>query len=104
MRRAAAQRVGSEMTLSMYSQDDSDNDSIRGAGSEDTDIMSLEKMKTRDEESDNESRFDRSYFRFDHEESDGGPDHEGHVGGRALDAVIVGFCRELDPMRVCLLP
>ncbi|KAK3819696.1 MAG: glycoside hydrolase superfamily [Benniella sp.] len=107
MRRAAAQRVGSDMALSVDSQDESDNDSIRGTGSEDTDIMQLEKMKTRDEESDNESPFDRSYFRFDHEESDGGPDHEGHVGGRALDAVIVGFCRELGPMHsnvVCLLP
>ncbi|KAI7818264.1 glycoside hydrolase superfamily [Gamsiella multidivaricata] len=35
-----------------------------------------------------DSPFDRSYFRFEDEESDDGRYHESHVGGRALDAVV----------------
>ena len=36
-----------------------------------------------------DSPFDRAYFSFDHEESDDGRDHVHHIGGRALDAVVV---------------
>jgi hypothetical protein len=36
-----------------------------------------------------DSPFDRAYLSFDHEESDDGRDHVHHVGGRALDAVVV---------------
>lgn len=36
-----------------------------------------------------DSPFDRSYFRFEDEEYDDGRDHVAHVGGRALDAVVV---------------
>ncbi|KAG0315162.1 hypothetical protein BG000_005276 [Podila horticola] len=35
-----------------------------------------------------DSPFDRSYFSFDHEESNDGRDHVAHIGGRALDAVV----------------
>ncbi|KAG0302259.1 hypothetical protein BGZ98_007660 [Dissophora globulifera] len=35
-----------------------------------------------------DSPFDRSYFRFEDEESDDGRHHESHIGGRALDAVV----------------
>ncbi|KAF9196911.1 hypothetical protein BGZ50_004498 [Haplosporangium sp. Z 11] len=37
---------------------------------------------------DDDSPFDRSYISFDHEECDHGRDHAGHVGGRALDAIV----------------
>ncbi|KAG0340879.1 hypothetical protein BG004_006236 [Podila humilis] len=36
----------------------------------------------------NEGPFDRSYFSYEHEESNDGPDHAAHVGGRALDAIV----------------
>ncbi|KAG0327413.1 hypothetical protein BG000_000965 [Podila horticola] len=35
-----------------------------------------------------DSPFDRSYFRFEDEYAEDGRHHEGHVGGRALDAVV----------------
>jgi len=37
-----------------------------------------------------DSPFDRSYFRFEDEESDDSRHHISNVGGRALDAVVVG--------------
>jgi len=36
-----------------------------------------------------DSPFDRSYFRFENEDSDDGRNSPAHVGGRALDAVVV---------------
>ncbi|KAF9913835.1 hypothetical protein BX616_009476 [Lobosporangium transversale] len=37
---------------------------------------------------DMDSPFDRSYFRFEDEQSDDGRYHESHIGGRALDAIV----------------
>lgn len=37
-----------------------------------------------------DSPFDRSYFRFEDEESDDSRHHIANMGGRALDAVVVG--------------
>lgn len=36
-----------------------------------------------------DSPFDRSYFRFEDEYAEDGRHHEAHVGGRALDAIVV---------------
>lgn len=38
-----------------------------------------------------DSPFDRSYFRFEDEYAEDGRHHEGHIGGRALDAVVVNI-------------
>lgn len=52
-----------------------------------------------------DSPFDRSYFRFENEDSDDGRDSPAHIGGRALDAVVVciaGFV-SLDHPSQCIL-
>ncbi|KAI8595996.1 glycoside hydrolase superfamily [Dissophora ornata] len=43
----------------------------------------------------NDSPFDRSYFRFEDEESDDGRHHESHIGGRALDAVVRPYAAKI---------
>jgi hypothetical protein len=93
-KRAAIQRAASEPAFSEGTPEGSQTDSIARSSNEDTDSMRDESRIEKFEESyaaatDDDSPFDRSYFRYDHEEADGGPSHEGHVGGRALDAIIV---------------
>ncbi|KAG0360934.1 hypothetical protein BG005_009533 [Podila minutissima] len=56
-----------------------------------SDGTEAEDKRSMDDELDSimdDSPFDRSYFSFDHEESNDGRDHVAHIGGRALDAVV----------------
>ncbi|KAF8926614.1 hypothetical protein BGZ58_011050 [Dissophora ornata] len=88
MRRAAAQSAGGDTTV----VDGADSTDVEDSSNEDNDTIQGERRIEKDDEvdtiADDDSPFDRSYFRFDHEESDDGPDHEAHLGGRALDAVV----------------
>ncbi|KAG0297236.1 hypothetical protein BGZ98_000663 [Dissophora globulifera] len=83
MRRAASQSGGGNTPVT---------DGTDSSDMEDSATIQGDKKNERDDEADtiheDDSPFDRSYFRFDHEESNDGPDHEAHLGGRALDAVI----------------
>lgn len=59
-----------------------------------SDGTEAEDKRSMDDELDSimdDSPFDRSYFSFDHEESNDGRDHVAHIGGRALDAVVVSL-------------
>lgn len=79
IRRAAAQHTGGDSTL----KDDSASDATRG-DNDDEEVATI---------MNDDSPFDRSYFCFDHESThDDGPNHIEHIGGRALDAVVVSFC------------
>ncbi|KAG0002340.1 hypothetical protein BGZ80_005363 [Entomortierella chlamydospora] len=53
-------------------------------GQDEFDVVAIDDEETIAED----SPFDRSYFRFEDEESDDGRHHESHIGGRALDAVV----------------
>ncbi|KAG0368828.1 glycoside hydrolase superfamily [Gamsiella multidivaricata] len=91
MRRAAAQNAdgGSVMTDGV---DATISDNGSTVDNDDNDTAQGERKAERDDEADtimdDDSPFDRSYFCFDYEESKDGPDHEHHLGGRALDAVV----------------
>lgn len=63
---------------------------------EDVDGYRTSNEEEEEEEDDDEddtvaddSPFDRSYFRFENEDSDEGRSSPAHIGGRALDAVVV---------------
>ncbi|KAF9101996.1 hypothetical protein BGX27_011232 [Mortierella sp. AM989] len=91
IRRAAAQNAASIDTPTIDSPDATDVENYSLADNEGSDTT---RDGTRSETdgvemaAEDSSPFDRSYLSFDHEESYDGPDHEEHLGGRALDAVV----------------
>ncbi|KAI1304678.1 hypothetical protein EDD11_005078 [Mortierella claussenii] len=91
MRRAAAQNAGVD-TPTTDSADVTDVESSSVTDMDDNDTIQDEPPQGKDGDQeiilDDDSPFDRSYFSFDHEQSEDGPDHEAHLGGRALDAVV----------------
>ncbi|KAF9192844.1 hypothetical protein BGZ49_003373 [Haplosporangium sp. Z 27] len=91
MRRAAAQNAG---IIDISTIDSPDTTDVENNSIADNDGSDTTRDGARSEADDAEiliddnSPFDRSYFTFDHEESYDGPDHEHHLGGRALDAIV----------------
>ncbi|KAF9993100.1 hypothetical protein BGZ79_002263 [Entomortierella chlamydospora] len=91
MRRAAAQSAASVDTPTTESPDATDAESYGLADNEGSDTTKDETQSDINEAEtamEDNSPFDRSYFSFDQEESYDGPDHEEHIGGRALDAIV----------------
>ncbi|KAG0280861.1 hypothetical protein BGZ95_008288 [Linnemannia exigua] len=76
MRRAAVQSAGGDSIV----KDDCASETTR-RDNDDEEVATIRN---------DDSPFDRSYFRFDHEPpaDDDGRDHIEHIGGRALDAVV----------------
>ncbi|KAF9160037.1 hypothetical protein BGX21_001814 [Mortierella sp. AD011] len=91
MRRAAAQSAASIDTPTTESPDATDVENYGLADNESSDTTKDEAQSDINEAEtamEDNSPFDRSYFSFDQEESYDGPDHEEHIGGRALDAIV----------------
>ncbi|KAF9432345.1 hypothetical protein BGZ76_010936 [Entomortierella beljakovae] len=89
MRKAAAQNAASIDTPTAESPDSSDIDNFTAVENEGSDTTEsrggIDDIETAIGEG---SPFDSSYCSSNSEESNDGPDHESHLGGRALDAIV----------------
>ena len=97
--REVRERAAASSAFALQGQVEASGDDREGSFDE---TESEDKGSFQDDELDSitdDSPFDRSYFSFEHEGSNDGRDHVAHIGGRALDAVVVSQEQESRTLR-----